>query len=391
VPAYLDHAATTPMRPEAVAAMLPWLTERWGNPSGSHTVSRAARAAVDDARDVVAAALGVDPGGVVFTSGGTESDNLAIGQARGGRLKPHASAGRLPAGRGRPEVIVTTTVEHDAVLEAARAAGSPLRLVGVDADGVVDLDQLAAALDADVSLVSVMLVNNEVGTVQPLERVATSIRRRAPQAILHTDAVQAMPWIDVAEVAAGADLISISAHKFGGPQGVGALGIRGGLDVAPLLHGGGQERERRSGTHNVAGIVGMAAALSAAVATRDDDAVSVAAKRDRLVDGLLAQVPGSVETGDRATKAPGHCHLRFSGVESESLLVLLDDAGVYASAGSACASGAMEPSHVLLAMGLEPLDALGSLRLTLGHDTTDEEIDLALAAVPAVVARLRAA
>jgi cysteine desulfurase len=236
-------------------------------------------------------------------------------------------------------------------------------------------------LDADVSLVSVMLVNNEVGTVQPLERVATSIRRRAPQAILHTDAVQAMPWIDVAEVAAGADLISISAHKFGGPQGVGALGIRGGLDVAPLLHGGGQERERRSGTHNVAGIVGMAAALSAAVA----------AKRDRLVDGLLAQVPGSVETGDRATKAPGHCHLRFSGVESESLLVLLDDAGVYASAGSACASGAMEPSHVLLAMGLEPLDALGSLRLTLGHDTTDEEIDLALAAVPAVVARLRAA
>jgi cysteine desulfurase len=346
---------------------------------------------VDDARDVVAAALGVDPGGVVFTSGGTESDNLAIGQARCGRPATVGHAGGVPVGPDHPGVIVTTTIEHDAVLEAARAAGSPLRLVGVDADGVVDLDHLVSSLDAEVFLVSVMLVNNEVGTVQPLDRIARSVRRRAPRAILHTDAVQAMPWLDVATAAAGADLISISAHKFGGPQGVGALGVRDGLGVVPLLHGGGQERERRSGTHNVAGIVGMAAALSATMATRDGDAMSVAAKRDRLADGLLARVPGSVETGDRATKAPGHCHLRFSGVESESLLVLLDDAGVYASAGSACASGAMEPSHVLLAMGLEPLDALGSLRLTLGHGTTDDEIDLALAAVPAAVARLRAA
>jgi cysteine desulfurase len=371
--AYLDHSATAPVRPEAAAAMLPWLTERFGNPSGSHTVARRARTAIDEAREVLGAALGVGAGGVVFTGGGTEADNLAV----------------LGVTARRPGPVVTTQIEHQAVLRAAEASGSEVRPVAVGSDGVVDLDALAAALDRDVALVSVMLVNNEVGTVQPLDQVAEVVRRRAPRAVLHSDAIQAMPWLDVARATAGFDLVTVSAHKFGGPQGVGALGIRDGFDLGPVQHGGGQERGRRSGTHNVAGIVGMAAAASATMATRDDDGRRVRVRRDRLVEGILATVPGSRETGDRRAKVPGNAHLRFRGVESETLLVLLDDAGVCASAGSACASGAMEPSHVLLAMGIPPDEALGSLRMTLGPTTTDDEVDLALAVLPPLVAHLQ--
>ena len=350
--------------------MLPWLTERFGNPSGSHSVARAARAAVDDAREVVGAAIGVEPGGVIFTAGGTEADNLAV----------------FGVFTRRPGVIVTTDIEHHAVLEAAEATGARLRKVPVDRFGIVDLEALAAALDREVTLVSVMAVNNEIGTVQPLARVAEIVRRRAPRAALHTDAVAAMPWLDVAEIAAGYDLVSISAHKFGGPQGVGALGVREGFDLAPLIHGGGQERDRRSGTHHVAGIVGMAAAAAATIAHRASEGRRVMALRDRLVDGIVAGVPDAVETGRRAAKVAGNAHLLFAGVESEALLVLLDDAGVCASAGSACASGAMEPSHVLLALGIPGPEALGSLRMSLGPTTTDSEVDLALNAVPAAVA-----
>jgi cysteine desulfurase len=208
--------------------------------------------------------------------------------------------------------------------------------------------------------------------------------------VLHTDAIQAMAWLDVAAATAGFDLISLSAHKFGGPQGVGALGIRHGFELGPVTHGGAQERGRRSGTHNVAGIVGMAAAAASTMASRESDVRRVGVLRDRLVDGVLSTVAGAVETGERSAKVAGHAHLRFPGVESEALLVLLDDAGVCASAGSACASGAMEPSHVLLAMGIPPLEALGSLRMTLGPSTTGAEIDLALAALPPAVAQLRA-
>lgn len=373
--AYLDHSATAPPRPEAVEAMLGWLTGRFGNPSGSHSVARAARTAIDDAREVLGVAMGVDPGGVVFTAGGTEADNLAV----------------FGALARRPGAIVTSDIEHHAVLQAAEAAGATLRKVPVDADGVVDPEALAARLDRDVALVSVMAVNNEIGTVQPLGRIAEVVRARAPRAALHTDAVAAMPWLDVAALASGYDLVSISAHKFGGPQGVGALGVRAGFDLAPLIHGGGQERGRRSGTHNVAGIVGMAAAAAATMAGRAAEVPKVKALRDRLVDGILAAVPEAAETGRRAAKVAGNAHLRFAGVESEALLVLLDDVGVCASAGSACASGAMEPSHVLLALGLPAEEALGSLRMSLGPTTTDDEVDLALAAVPAAVARLRAA
>ena len=369
--AYLDHAATTPVRPEAVAAMLPLLSEHFGNPSGVHAVARAARTVVDDARDVVASALGCRPGEVVFTAGGTEADNLAI-------LGVHARRG------GR---LLCAAAEHHAVLHAVEAAGG--QTVPVDADGVIDLDALDAALGDDVTLVSVMLANNEVGTIADLDAVAQLVRRRAPGALLHTDAVQAFAWLDVARLAAPADLISISAHKFGGPQGSGALVVRDGVDIAPILHGGGQERERRSGTHNVAGIAGMAAGMAAVVDQRDETVARLAVLRDRLADGLLAAVPSAVETGDRARKVAGSCHLRFPGVESEALLLLLDDAGVCASAGSACASGAIEPSHVLTAMGVPRDEALASLRLSLGWTSTDDDVDLALKVIPETVAHLR--
>ncbi len=372
--AYLDWAATSPMRPEAVEAMLPYLTERFGNPSGSHAVSREARKALDDARDTVARCLGARPAEVVFTGGGTEADNLAI----------------LGVAAVRPGPTVCSAIEHHAVLHACAALGDN-RLAPVDEAGVVDLDALAERLDPSVSVVSVMLANNEVGTIQPLADVAALVRELAPEARLHTDAVQALQWLDVVTLAGAADLVAVSAHKFGGPKGVGALVVRQGVKVQPIIHGGGQEHDRRSGTHNVAGIVAMAAAMRVTVDERDATVGRVSALRDRLADGLLATVPGCVETGDRASKIAGNCHLSFEGIESEELLVLLDAAGVYASAGSACASGAVDPSHVLAAMGMSRARAIGSLRLSLGTGTTDAEVDLALAAIPAAVERLRTA
>src|SRR5207248_3815947 len=229
----------------------------------------------------------------------------------------------------------------------------------------------------EVSVVSVMLANNEVGTVQPLAEVADLVRRRAPGAVLHTDAVQAFPWLDVAHLASGADLVAVSAHKFGGPKGVGALIVREGTSIEPIIHGGGQERDRRSGTYNVPGIVGMAAAMRATVAQRAGTVTRVRILRDRLADGLLAAVPESTETGDRANKVAGNCHLSFAGVESEALLVLLDGAGVCAAAGSACTSGAVEPSHVLTAMDVPAHRAAGALRLSLGATSNDADVDLA--------------
>ena len=368
---YLDHAATTPLRAEVLDAMLPFLAGHFGNPSGSHAVSRAARTAVDEARDVVAGCLGCEPGEVIFTGSGTEADNLAL-------------AGVVAR---RPGRVVCSTIEHHAVLHAAHALQGDV--VPVHPTGLVDLDALAAVLGADVSVVSVMLANNEIGVIQPLDEVAAVVRRHAPEAVLHTDAVQAFPWLDVATLAVGAGLVAVSAHKFGGPKGVGVLVARRGVRLAPILHGGGQERDRRSGTHNVAGIVGMAAAMQATVAEREATVARVGALRDRLADALVAALPGTVETGDRVAKVAGSCHLRFGGIESEALLVLLDDAGVCASAGSACASGAMEPSHVLAAIGVDRAEARSSVRFSLGSTTTDEDVDLAVKVVAEAVAHLR--
>jgi cysteine desulfurase len=369
--AYLDHAATTPLCPEALAAMLAFLGADYGNPSGVHTMARRARQAVDDGRETMAALLDAPPGDVIFTAGGSEADNLAV-------VGAHARRG------GR---VVCSAVEHHAVLEPCRALGC--EVVPVRTDGTIDLDRLEAALDPGVSVVSVMAANNEVGVVQPLAEVAALVRDRAPDAVLHTDAVQAFPWLDVGRLTAGFDLVSVSAHKFGGPKGVGALAVRHQVELDPLIRGGGQERGRRAGTHNVAGIAGMAAAAAATDAGRATTVARVAALRDRLADGLLEAVSGALETGRRETKVAGNCHLLFPGVESEALLVLLDESGVWASAGSACASGALDPSHVLLAMGLDRGEAASSIRFSLGSTTTDEEVDLALQVVPKAVARLR--
>jgi len=369
---YLDHAATTPLRPEVLEAMLPWLGGRTGNPSGAHRLAREARRAVDDARDELAAALGCRPGEVVLTSGGTEADNLAV----------------LGVGGG---AAVCPAAEHHAVLHPVESVGGTV--VAVDRTGRVDLDSLAAALHPGVAVVSVMLANNEVGTVNDLAAVAAVVRERAPRAALHTDAVQAARWLDVAALAAPCDLISVTGHKVGGPVGTGALVVRDGVALAPRQLGGGQERGRRSGTVDVAGAVGLATALRLAADERAATVARVGSLRDRLADGLLAAVPGLVETaavdGRRDHLVAGTCHVCVPGVAAEALLFLLDEAGICASAASACSSGAQQASHVLAAMGVPDELALGSLRLSLGPATTDADVDHALDAIPAAVARLR--
>lgn len=326
---YLDHAATTPVRPEAVEAMLPWLTTRHGNPSGAHALARAARQAVEDARDELAEALGCRPRELVFTSGGTEADNLAV--------------------QGVEGTVACSSLEHPAVREPVLARKGTVFDLG---DGVPGAD-----------LVSVMLVHNETGSIQRLDDLDVRL--------LHTDAVQALPWLDVARLAAPADLVSVSAHKVGGPQGVGALVVREGVRLLPLLRGGGQERERRSGTHNVAGIVGFAAAVRA---LRAGPPAHVPALRARLLAGL-GRIEGCRPTVEPERAVPGIVQVAVDGVESEALLVLLDRAGVCASAGASCASGALGRSNVL--------------RLSLGWTSTEDDVDAVLAVLPGAVERLR--
>ncbi|MDH4168486.1 MAG: cysteine desulfurase [Acidimicrobiia bacterium] len=369
--AYLDNAATTPLSAAAADAMQAVIDARLGNPSGAHRLARRAQEVLDEAREVVADALGGPAGGVVFTGGGTEADNLAV-------------RGVLGASGG---LAVCPAAEHHAVLHPVQQANG--RVVGLTTDGRVDLDRLAEALDPDVRVVSVMAVNNENGMIQPLEPIRELIDERAPAAVLHTDAVQGAPWLDLVAHTTPADLVSISAHKFGGPAGVGALLVRGDVELAPQLVGGGQERGRRAGTHNVAGIAGMAAALAATVGARRETGQRVGRLRDRLADALLAEVDDCVETGVRAAKVAGNCHLCFSGIESEALLFLLEQQEVYASAAASCSSGAQEPSHVLAAMGYPRQLAGGSLRLSLGPTTTEADVERAVAVIPPAVARLR--
>jgi cysteine desulfurase len=380
---YLDHAATTPMRPEAVAAMEPFLQGTFGNPSGGHAVARAAKTALEEAREEVAGLLGARPAEVVFTAGGTEADNLAV---KGGA--------RRARGRHGADGVVTSAFEHKGVLASCdrlAAEGFRVEAVSVPASGVVDVDALLHAVDERTAVVSVMLVNNEVGTIQPLDAIVAGVRVRAPHAVVHTDAVQAVPWLDVARATASVDLVAVSAHKFGGPKGTGALVVRGGVGLEPLVEGGGQEGGLRSGTSNVAGAVAMAAALRATSDGRTADVARVGALRDRLVDGLLAAVPDGFENGDRAAKVAGNAHLGFRGVEAETLLVALDQAGLCAAAGSSCSSGATEPSHVLAAMGVPRADALSSVRLSLGFASTAADVDVALDVIPRAVQQLRRA
>lgn len=376
----LDHAATTRVRPEVVEAMAPFLADRYGNPSGAHRLARDAVRAVDAAREQVAELVGCGPGDVVFTSGGTEADNQAI-------------SGGMPPRPGRP---LCSATEHHAVLDVVEALGGAT--VDVAEDGRIDLGHLASRigeLGDELSIVSVMLVNNETGVVNDLDAVAAVLHEQSPEVPripLHTDAVQGAVWLDLRDAAAAADLISLSGHKLGGPKGVGALVARPTAQQRPLLLGGGQERGRRSGTLNVAGIIGFAAALAATDRDREVVNARVRALRDQLVTGVLAAVADStLSTAATPTDAaaPGISNFCFAGVDSESLLLLLETAGVYASAASSCASGAQEPSHVLAAMGVSKELSVGALRLSLGHDSTTADVERALTVLPAAVERIR--
>jgi len=368
----MDHAATTPMRASAIAAMMPFLDGVYANPSGSHRFARLARKSVDEARDLIASIVGCKPGEVVFTGCGTESDNAAI----------------VGVVRRRGGVAVCPAAEHHAVLHCVEHLEG--RVVDVDENGAVSLDALRDALDDSVGSVSVMAVNNETGVVTDMRAVSDVVRRHAPNAVLHTDAVQAACWIDLRELWPLVDSMAISAHKFGGPKGVGALIVREGVTFEPIVLGGGQERDRRSGTHNVAGILAMAEALRATDAERAHETVRIATLRDRLSAGLLA-IPGVRRTVPDSVSVPGVVHVCISEVESESLLYLLDEAEVCASAASACASGAMEPSHVLRAMGVGREWSAGALRLSMGHTTTEADVDRTLRVVTDAVERIRSA
>ncbi len=356
--------------------MEPFLGESFGNASSVHAAGREARKAVDEARERVAAAVHARPDEVVFTSGGTEADNLAV---------------KGPAWHGREQGrdgIVVTMIEHHAVLDPARwlaRQGFRVREVGVDPNGVVRLDALEAAVDGKTALVSVMWANNEVGTIEPVADAAGIAR--AAGAVFHSDAVQGVAWCDVD--ARETDLLSRSAHKIGGPKGVGAAIVRRGVKVQPLMHGGGQEREIRSGTYNVAGIVGFGAAIEAWAAKRAEGGRAVAALRDRLQDRITASLPDARVNARDAELLPNNLHLSIPGIDGESLILLLDAAGIAASQGSACSSGAAEPSHVLAAMGLTREAARGALRLTLGPQTTEADVDVAASAVIGAVRRLR--
>lgn len=378
--AYLDHAATTPVAPEVRAAMAPFLDAEHGNPSSLHARGRAARAAVEAAREQVAEALGVAPLDVLFTSGGTEADNAA--------LKGIAWAAR-DAGRGAH--LVTTAIEHHAVIESAHwlaeRQGFELTVVGCGPDGLVDPDAVLDAVRDDTVLVSVMAANNEVGTIQPLDVLGPALAARGVP--LHTDAVQAFGRTPLDVAGWGIGALALAAHKFNGPKGVGVLVLRRDLPCELLLHGGGQERGVRSGTLNAAGIVGCGAAAALTAATAAEEVPRLRALRDRLLDGLLA-VEAVALNGSAERRLPHNAHVAADGVDGEALLLALDAAGVAASTGSACQSGAAEPSHVLQAMGART-DGVAHLRLTCGRTTTDGDVDHAVEAFTAAVAALRAA
>jgi cysteine desulfurase len=376
MPIYLDHAATTPVRPEVLAAMLAILGGTFGNPSSAHAFGRAAREALDDAHDRLARAVSADAREIVFTSGGTEATNLAL-------------KGAAWAGRARGHRIVTTAVEHHATTHALshlEKFGFEVVEIPVDRYGRVDPDELDRALTDRTILASVILGNNEVGTMQPVAEIAARVRARRG-ILLHVDAVQAAPWVDLDLETLGADLVSLAGHKIEGPKGVGALWIRRGTHILAQQHGGGQERHRRAGTENVAGAVGMAVAFELRAAERATLVPRVRAQRDRL-QAAITTVAGVETTGHPTERLPHIVSLLTRGIEGPSVALALDLEGIAISTGSACASGSTEVSHVLTAMGYPTDEARGQLRLSLGRTTTDDEIDAAVAVVPGVVARL---
>ncbi len=376
-PVYLDHAATTPVRPEVLEAMLPYLGATFGNPSSGHSFGRAARDALDEAHERLAAALGGTAREIVFTAGGTEANNLAL-------------KGAAWAGKARGHRLLASSVEHHAVGHALSHLGKfgfATDEIPVDGLGRVDPDAVAAAIDDRTILVSVMLANNEVGTIQPIREIADRVRERRG-VLFHVDAVQAAPYLDLDVASLGADLVSLSAHKFEGPKGTGALWIRRGTQLMVQLHGGSQERHRRAGTENVAGAVGMATAYELACAEKPATRRRLASLRERLQAACLA-VPGVRLSGHPEERLPGLLSLLVEGADGAAVAVALDLEGIACSTGSACATGSPEPSHVLTAMGLSEPEALGALRLSLGRASTEADIDRACAVVPEILAAMR--
>lgn len=381
---YLDHAATTKPDERVIAAMLPMLTTYWGNPSSIYLEGQEARRAIDSARKLCADLLGAAPKEVVFTGGGTESDNAAI---RGAAFAQRE--------RGRGNHIITSAIEHHAVLhtvEQLEREGFTATYLPVDSEGFVDLAALEAAVTPETTLVTVMAANNEVGTIQPVAEISRIAKARNPRVLVHTDAVQAAGAIDITPANLGVDLLSIAAHKLYGPKGAGLLYIKNRTPWLPLMLGGSQEKERRAGTENVAGIVGLATAMKLAWDEAAERNAHAAAMRDRLMYGIPERIPDTVITGpmDTAKRLSNNFSCCFRNVEGESVLLALDMAEVAASSGSACTTGALEPSHVLTAMGIDSDLAHASLRLTVGKDTSAAEIDHVLETLPAIVSRLRA-
>lgn len=381
---YLDHSATTPVRAEVLEAMLPYFSLGFGNPSSIYTIGQEARKAVDDAREQAARVLGARMSEIVFTSGGTESDNAAL-------------KGAAFALRHTGSHIITTAIEHHAVLHTCHQLerfGFDVTYVPVDEYGIVDPQAVARAVTDETVLVSVMMANNEIGTIQPVDEIARIVKaeaqRRSRIIIMHTDAVQAAGFLDINVRALGVDLMSLSAHKIYGPKGVGLLYVKRGTPFEAQNAGGGQERQRRSGTENVPGIVGMSEALRLAASEREQVAANCLRLRDKLIGGIFDSIDRVHLNGHPTQRLPNNVNISFEDIEGEPVLLGLDFAGVCASSGSACSSASLEPSHVLLAIRRSPELAQGSLRITLGRDNTDEDVDYLLAVLPEIVSKLRA-
>lgn len=379
---YLDHAATTPVRPEVLEKMLPYFTQKFGNPSSLYSLAGEARYGLDEAREQAASVLGCRSGEIVFTGGGSESNNLAI---------KGTAAMRSPA-RGH---IVTTAIEHHAIIhpvEQLEKLGYEATYVGVDNTGKVNADEFAAAIRADTFLASVMMVNNEVGTIQDVATIAEKTREASEllggDVLIHTDAVQGAGKLSLNVKDLGVDLLSLSAHKIYGPKGVGVLYVKRGVELEPLIAGGGQERQRRSGTENVANIVGFGEAITLAESERIESQVRMTQLANKLIEGVAERIPGSSFNGSKTDRIPEILNFSFPGVEGEPVLLGLDFKGIAASSGSACSSASLEPSHVLIAMGVEPDLAVGSVRISFGRDTTETDVDDVLQALKDVLDQL---
>lgn len=374
---YLDHSATTPVKQEVLETMLPYLSEAFGNPSSIYRIGREARLAVEKAREKIAAAIGAEPGEVYFTGSGTEADNWAL---RG--------VARLLEKKGRH--IITSAIEHPAVLETCRdlqQQGGEITYLPVDSDGLVSAADLEAAIRPDTVLVSIMAANNEIGTVEPFAELAAVCRKKG--VFFHTDAVQAIGQIPIDVKKMGIDLLSMSGHKFYGPKGVGALYVRKGIAIKPFITGGHQEKGRRAATENVAGIVGMGTAIELAVKDLTKNTEHLRMLRDTAISRIEAEIPYVRLNGHRTCRLPGHVNFSFQFIEGESLLLMLDINGIAGSSGSACTSGSLDPSHVLLAIGLPHEIAHGSLRLTFGAENTMEDVDYLVEKLKTIVQRLR--